>query len=259
MKKNYKPELINRCKLYSKQLGIKAPGIIWSNEERKSFPTFIWGKRSVKSLGERCLYANFIYIAYDEHKTLDELDSTLRHELIHIRFPEFGCGTRIRWTKDKRGNLIGKTMQNHSLKFESKMHDLKIGKIWKKFNSSAFIDKNLINNFILVLEKAFLVHHLSDYDTPAYTLERQEKILVDLIQENTPRINIEMLTAEIKNMYSGNTPRINTRMWNIIHRTLRSSRQEYQNLQDWNCTCLPYMDTDESTILKILREEYNYL
>ena len=257
MKKNYKPALITRCKLYSKHLGIKAPRIVWSNEERKLFPTFVWGKRSVKSLGERCLYGNMIYIAYDEHKTLDKLDSTLIHELIHIRFPEFGCGTRIRWTKDKRGNLIGKTMQNHSLKFESKMHDLKIGKTWKKFNSSAFIDKNLINQFILVLEKAFLVH-LSGYDTPTYTLERQEKILVDLIQESKPRINIEMLTAEIKNRYSANT-HINTKIWNVIHRTLRSSRQEYQNLQDWNSACHCVLNTDESTILKILREEYNYL
>ena len=167
-KKNYKPELIDRCKLFSKQLGLKSPRIVWTNKERRLFPTFIWGKRSVKSLGERCLFANMIYIAYDKHKTLDELDSTLRHELIHVRHPEFGCGTRIRWTKDKRGNLIGKTMQNHSLKFESKMHDLKIGKTWKKFNSSAFVDENLINNFILVLEKAFLVH-LSGYNTPAYT------------------------------------------------------------------------------------------
>ena len=49
------------------------------------------------------------------------------------------------------------------------------------------VDKNLINQFILVLEKAFLVH-LSGYDTPTYTLVRQEKILVDLIQENTPRM-----------------------------------------------------------------------
>ena len=253
MKKNYKHTLIDRCTLYSKQLGIKAPRIVWSNEERKSFPTFIWGKRSVKYLGERCLYANMIYIAYDKYKTLDELDSTLRHELIHIRFSELGCGTRTRWTKDKHGNLIGRKMVNHSLKFESMMHDLKIGKTWKKFNSSAFVDENLIIRFLLVLEKAFLVH-LSGYNTPAYTLERQEKILVDLIQESKPRINIEKLTAEIKNRYSGNT-HINTRIWNIIHRTLRSSRQEYQILRNMDS----YLNTDESTILKILREEYNYL
>ena len=142
-KKNYKPELIDRCKLYSKQLGIKAPRIVWSNEERKSFPIFVWGKRSVKSLGERCLYANMIYIAYDQHKTLDDLDSTLIHELIHIRFPEFGCGTRIRWTKDKRGNLIGSTMQNHSLKFE-----YFFGKIDFKSNNKEFILPNFFIFFI---------------------------------------------------------------------------------------------------------------
>ena len=252
-KKNYKHTLIDRCKLYSKHLGIKTPQIVWSNEERKSFPTFFWGKRNVKKLGERCLFANMIYVAYDKRKTLEELDSTLRHELIHVRFPEFGCGTRIRWTNDKRGNLIGRTMQNHSLKFESMMHDLKIGKTWKKFNSSAFTDKNLINQFLLVLEKAFLVH-LSGYDTPAYTLERQEKMLVDLIQESKPRINIEMLSVEIKNRYGGNAP-IHTRIRNIIKRTLRSSRQEYQILLNMDS----YLNMDESMILKILHEEYNYL
>ena len=99
--------------------------------------------------------------------------------------------------------------------------------------------------------------HLSGYDTPAYTLERQEKMLVDLIQESKPRINIEMLTAEIKNRYSGNT-RINTRMWNIIHRTLRSSRQEYQNLQEYFAPEPDsYLNMYGSAILKILREDYN--
>ena len=151
LKKNYKDILIARCELYSKQLGIKTPIIIWSNEERKLFPTFIWGKRSTNYLGECCCYANLIYIAYDKHRTIEELDSTLRHELIHMRNPELGCGTPTKLTKDKRGNLVVTTMQNHSLKFESKMHDIKIGKTLKKFNSSAFVDKNLINQFILVL------------------------------------------------------------------------------------------------------------
>ncbi len=110
--------LLERVDKYCKQLGVTPiPKIVWNRNELKEVRP---DKRRVSknTLGE-CYFAEpLIYINYPRHKGLIQLDSTLRHELIHYRF----------------------TGIPHGKKFHKKMKELKAGMTWKDFDRNKWRD-----------------------------------------------------------------------------------------------------------------------
>tara|TARA_B100001750_G_scaffold219566_1_gene206528 strand:- start:14 stop:628 length:615 start_codon:yes stop_codon:yes gene_type:complete len=108
--------IIQRLNQYCKQMGIPdkdIPTIVWSKEEFRQHPVYSTqrGMASKKTLGRCCILEKLIYISYAKHKTLRELDKTLRHELIHYRFFSL----------------------NHGKEFDKRMMQLKNGETWGAF------------------------------------------------------------------------------------------------------------------------------
>ena len=117
--------LLERTEKYCQQLGVNAiPSIIWTKKEIKTMPKREVGSRHGKwTLGFCPVRSNFIYINYSKHGSLTELDHTLRHELIHFRFP----------------NL------SHGKNFELYIKNLKNGMIWPKWDRVAYVKSQWIS------------------------------------------------------------------------------------------------------------------
>lgn len=117
--------LIERTKKYCQQLGVNAiPTLIWTKKEIKTMSRREVGSRHGKwTLGFCPFRSNFIYIAYAKHGSLSELDKTLRHELIHFRFPKI----------------------SHGKNFELQIKNLKNGQIWPPWDRNAFVKAQWIN------------------------------------------------------------------------------------------------------------------
>ena len=67
---------------------------------------------------------NVIFIDYAKHNGLIQLDNTLRHELIHYRFPGM----------------------SHGKKFVTTMKELKSGKTWEYFDRTAFVESSILES-----------------------------------------------------------------------------------------------------------------
>ena len=92
--------IMQRLNKYCKQLGIPKkdiPTIVFTKEEFMKHPAYSLktGMAGPTTLGRCLTFQKLIYIAYSKHKTLRELDETLRHELIHYRFIELRHGKRF--------------------------------------------------------------------------------------------------------------------------------------------------------------------
>ena len=111
--------LLERNKIYCKQLGLDVvPEILWTKKEMKKLPVKIRGSRLGKFTWGWCPQrANLIFICYSRHGSLTELDNTLRHELIHFRFPKMG----------------------HTKTFDLFMKNLKNGMLWPPWDRNAHV------------------------------------------------------------------------------------------------------------------------
>ena len=111
--------LMERLGTYCKQLGVpdvEHPVIFWTKKEvREKYP----GERLVKRLLGRCGRDDgWILIVYSmHHNGLRELDETLRHELIHWRFPQ---------------------IMTHNPRFYKLMKQLKDGVCWETYTNSDY-------------------------------------------------------------------------------------------------------------------------
>jgi hypothetical protein len=137
--------LYKRLVKYCKQLGVTPiPIIAWSKNECIELAPKE-RKEGKNTLG-RCFYRKpLIYIAYNKHTGIRELDNTLRHELIHYRF----------------------TGVPHGISFEKKMLELKRGKIWKAFDRLAWAKAFNLKWDLKIMESNFryFISHIirSDY------------------------------------------------------------------------------------------------
>ena len=121
--------LVNYCK----QLNVTPiPLTAWSRKElQEKRPNE--RKVSRHTLGE-CYYSQpLIYIAYNKHSGIRQLDHTLRHELIHYRF----------------------TGIPHGVNFEKKAKELKQGKIFKSFDRTKWLEAFNLKWQLLKMESAF--------------------------------------------------------------------------------------------------------
>ena len=105
---------MERLDKYCKQLGVEYPEIYWTKKALKE-------KYSGENLGKRLLGKcsrddGWIIIVYNKHNGLRELDDTLRHELVHWRFPQV----------------------NHGVRFEKLMKQLKDGICWEPFTNADY-------------------------------------------------------------------------------------------------------------------------
>ena len=132
---NKREILLERLPRYCERLGCSIPKIIWTKSEFMKLvevsPNLKLrkGLASKRTLGRCCRTEGVIYIAYQKHRkskfdkafvSLRELDHTLRHELIHWRFPQLDHG-------DKFNKLIG---------------ELKTKKRWDKFTDEDFYNSD---------------------------------------------------------------------------------------------------------------------
>ncbi len=115
--------------IYLKQLGVDAvPEIIWTRKEAIALRRagVVKFKNKKNWLGWCVKSSNHICIYYSKHKTLQQLLNTLRHELVHYRFPELDHGTDHNSAKYQEFNLVVK--------------ELKDGKNWPKFDRNEFVN-----------------------------------------------------------------------------------------------------------------------
>ena len=115
--------------IYLKQLGVDvAPHIIWTKKDADELRRAgaVKFKNRKNRLGWCSMFSNHICIYYSKHKTLQQLLNTLRHELIHYRFPELDHGT------DHNGAKY--------LEFDFMVKELKDGKNWPKFDRNEFVN-----------------------------------------------------------------------------------------------------------------------
>tara|TARA_B100001750_G_scaffold225450_1_gene217287 strand:+ start:184 stop:624 length:441 start_codon:yes stop_codon:yes gene_type:complete len=111
---NKKTILMERLDKYCKQLGVEHPKIYWTKKEvREKYSGENLGKRL---LGKCSRGAGWIIIVYNKHDGLRQLDDTLRHELVHWRFPQV----------------------NHGVRFEKLMKQLKDGICWEPFTNADY-------------------------------------------------------------------------------------------------------------------------
>lgn len=114
---NKKCILMNRLTGYCSQLGLDViPKIVWTKKELLGMGIPGKGLASKTTLGRCCRKDKVIYVAYSKHGDLRHLDDTLRHELIHFRFP----------------------FLQHGKKFDRLIKELKKGQIWDKFTTADF-------------------------------------------------------------------------------------------------------------------------
>lgn len=121
-------EVMKMLRIYLNQLGIDAvPEIIWTRKEAIALRRkgAVKGKYGKNWLGWCVNSSNLICIYYSKHKTLHQLLNTLRHELIHYRFPELDHGTDLDGAKYQEFNLVVK--------------ELRDGKNWPKFDRNEFV------------------------------------------------------------------------------------------------------------------------
>tara|TARA_B100000029_G_scaffold31644_1_gene30133 strand:- start:4624 stop:5211 length:588 start_codon:yes stop_codon:yes gene_type:complete len=90
------------------------PQFVWTKKEFLAMN--IPGGRDGKVLGRCCRGAGVIYISYLRHEGLRDLDDTLRHELIHWRFPHV----------------------DHGVRFQKLMKQLKNGTEWEPFTDEDY-------------------------------------------------------------------------------------------------------------------------
>jgi len=114
---NKKETLMNRLDGYCSQLGLDViPQIVWTKKEFLDMGIEGKGLASATTLGRCCRREKVIYVAYSKHGNLRHLDDTLRHELIHFRFP----------------------FLQHGKKFDRLIKELKNGQTWDKFTTNDF-------------------------------------------------------------------------------------------------------------------------
>ena len=85
--------LLERLGTYCKQLGVEHPKVFWT---KKAFKERYPGQRVGKRwLGLCWRIKGAILVVYNKHNGLRDLDYTLRHELVHWRFPQVEHGARF--------------------------------------------------------------------------------------------------------------------------------------------------------------------
>ena len=105
---------MERLVIFCKQLGVDHPKVFWTKKEvREKYPGERLGKRL---LGKCSRDDGWILIVYNKHNGLRQLDNTLRHELIHWRFPQV----------------------NHGPRFDKLMKQLKNGGTWETYTNSDY-------------------------------------------------------------------------------------------------------------------------
>ena len=97
---NKKTILMERLDKYCKQLGCSTPKIIWTKSDFMKVinetPSLKQrGLASKNTLGRCCREEGLVYIAYQKLVKLRDLDHTIRHELVHWRFPQVKHGARF--------------------------------------------------------------------------------------------------------------------------------------------------------------------
>ena len=84
---------MERLDKYCKQLGVEHPEVFWT---KKAFKERYPGQRVGKRwLGLCWRIKGAILVVYNKHDGLRQLDYTLRHELVHWRFPQVKHGARF--------------------------------------------------------------------------------------------------------------------------------------------------------------------
>ena len=85
---------MERLDTYCKQLGVEHPEVFWT---KKAFKERYPGQRVVMRhrLGLCWRMKGAILVVYNKHNGLRHLDHTLRHELVHWRFPQVKHGARF--------------------------------------------------------------------------------------------------------------------------------------------------------------------
>ena len=105
---------MERLDTYCKQLGVEHPEVFWT---KKAFKERYPGQRVGKRwLGLCWRIKGAILVVYNKHNGLRQLDKTLRHELIHWRFPQVDHGPR----------------------FEKLMKQIKDGICWEPFTNADY-------------------------------------------------------------------------------------------------------------------------
>ena len=114
---------MERCEKYCSQLGVNVvPKIFWTKKDMKKLPIRVRCSRLGRFTWGWCPHrGNFIFIMYARHGNLTELDNTLRHELIHFRFPGL----------------------SHGKNFELAIKNLKNGMIWPPFDRISFVREKM--------------------------------------------------------------------------------------------------------------------
>ena len=106
--------LLERLDKYCKQLGVEHPEIFLT---KKAFKERYPGQRVGKRwLGLCWRMKGAILVVYNKHNGLRQLDYTLRHELVHWRFPQVDHGPR----------------------FEKLMKQIKDGICWEPFTNADY-------------------------------------------------------------------------------------------------------------------------
>ena len=118
---NKKTILMERLDKYCKQLGCSTPKIIWTKSDFMKVinetPSLKQrGLASKNTLGRCCREEGLVYIAYQKLVKLRDLDHTIRHELVHWRFPKV----------------------NHGERFEKLIKQIKDGVCWEPFTDADF-------------------------------------------------------------------------------------------------------------------------
>ena len=106
---------MERLDTYCKQLGVEHPEVFWT---KKAFKERYPGQRVVMRhrLGLCWRMKGAILVVYNKHNGLRHLDYTLRHELVHWRFPQV----------------------KHGARFEKLIKQIKDGVCWEPFTDADF-------------------------------------------------------------------------------------------------------------------------
>ena len=110
--------LLERRDKYCKQLGVEHPEMFWTKKEvREKYLGVRLGKRLLGKYSRDNGGDGWILIVYSMHNGLRDLDETLRHELIHWRFPQ---------------------VRHSSPRFDKLMKQLKDGICWEPFTNADY-------------------------------------------------------------------------------------------------------------------------
>ena len=115
-----KQRLTELCKKYCQQLGVTTiPKLVWSNAEAQRLSSVLIPRGQGDTLGICYQHLNVIYLGLEKHLNIVEMEETLRHELIHYRFPEL----------------------KHGKEFQYHIDSLALGETWTSFDRDACVEE----------------------------------------------------------------------------------------------------------------------